>query len=204
MAVPPFNIPRWYVTQSKVTPLLSNLLPYANFMYAARLAENSHLLKPPVGDYSISKDPLTIVLVGGPNARTDYHVNETPEVFYQYRGRMLLKIVEDREFRDVYIDEGELFVLPANTPHNPIRFAGTVGIVIEQKRKGLDLLRWYCKHCNKVVHEASFYCVDLGAQIKTAVTAFEADLSARKCRSCGTMCDVAPSAEEMESMQDGH
>lgn len=201
--IPPFNIPKWCVMLSRLNFLQEGPSIVANFMGLDRLAENSHLLKPPVGDYSISQEPLTIVLVGGPNARTDYHVNETPEVFYQYKGRMLLKVIEDGEFCDVYINEGELFTLPANTPHNPIRFAGTVGIVIEQKREGLDRLRWYCKHCKRVVYEATFHCVDLGAQIKTAVDAFKADLDARKCRSCGTICDVAPSMAEMKSMQDG-
>ena len=46
------------------------------------------------------------------------------------------------QFKDQWIGEGELFLLPANTPHNPVRFEGTVGLVIEvprpQGKLGID------------------------------------------------------------------
>jgi len=65
---------------------------------------------------------------------------------------MLLKVVDDAEFRDIPIQEGSIFLLPgtivcfpagciltpdasvANTPHNPVRFPDTVGIVVEGAR----------------------------------------------------------------------
>ena len=148
---------------------------------------------------------MTIMIVGGPNARTDYHINDTPEFFYQYKGRMLLKTVEPttNEFRDIYINEGELFLLPGNTPHNPVRFADTVGVVIEQPRppESVDRLRWYCQSCGSQVHEASFHCTDLGTQIKEAVNSFKEDAEARKCKSCGEICDVAPKPDAMEKMR---
>lgn len=152
---------------------------------------------------------MTVMVVGGPNARTEYHINETPEFFYQYKGRMLLKTVQKingtEEFRDVYINEGELFLLPGNTPHNPVRFENTVGVVIEQPRpeSSLDRLRWYCGNCGEIVKEASFFMYDLGTQIKEAVNAFKEDEEARTCKKCGTMCDVAPSKETMEKMRTG-
>lgn len=143
------------------------------------------------------------MVVGGPNARTEYHINTTPEFFYQYKGRMLLKTVQNNEFKDVYINEGELFLLPGNVPHNPVRFADTVGVVVEQPRPEgtLDRLRWYCAACGEQVHEKSFYCTDLGSQIKEAVQAFEADGEARKCGKCGQVCDVKPTPEAMEKMR---
>lgn len=145
------------------------------------------------------------MIVGGPNARTDYHINSTPEFFYQHKGRMLLKTIEPttNEFRDIYINEGELFLLPGNVPHNPVRFADTVGVVIEQPRPAdsVDSLRWYCQGCGSKVHEESFHCTDLGTQIKKAVQDFEANEEARKCSSCGEVCDVKPKAEAMERMR---
>ncbi|KAI5273703.1 3-HAO-domain-containing protein [Aureobasidium subglaciale] len=169
------------------------------------LNENSHLLKPPINNYCVYSDPMTVMIVGGPNARTDYHINTTPEFFYQYRGRMLLKTVEDGKHRDIYIDEGEIFLLPGNTPHNPVRFADTVGVVIEQPRPEgeVDKLRWYCQACGGVVHESSFVCTDLGSQIKEAVNKFGEDEEARRCENCGEVCDVKPKPEVMEKMRTG-
>jgi len=138
-------------------------------------------------------------IVGGPNARTDYHVNETCEWFYQYKGAMLLKTIDQDDagkevFRDITINEGDMFLLPPNTPHNPVRFADTVGIVIEQPRpkESLDRLRWYCQNCGTKVNEEAFHCTNLGTQIKEAVNAFKADTEKRTCKNCGTLCDVAP------------
>jgi 3-hydroxyanthranilate 3,4-dioxygenase len=134
--------------------------------------------------------------VGGPNARTDYHINTTPEYFYQYKGAMLLKTVNPatNEFVDIPINEGDMYLLPPNTPHNPVRFANTVGIVIEQIRPkdSVDRLRWYCQECKNLVHEKSFHCTNLGTQIKAAVEDFAGDEAARTCGKCGTVCDVRP------------
>lgn len=133
-------------------------------------------------------------IVGGPNARTDYHINQTPEWFYQHKGAMTLKVVEsDGSFRDIVIGEGDMFLLPPNTPHNPVRFADTVGVVLEQKRPddSVDRMRWYCR-CGEVVHEVAFHCTNLGTQIKAAVEAFREDGEARTCKKCGAVADWKP------------
>lgn len=113
---------------------------------------------------------------------------------------MLLKVVDEGKFKDIIIGEGEMFLLPPNTPHNPVRFANTVGIVLEQKRPkdSLDRLRWYCTNCHEVVDEAAFHCTDLGTQIKEAVNAFQGSEERRKCQKCGLMADSAPKPGEIQ------
>jgi len=108
--------------------------------------------------------------------------------------RQNLKVVDDGKFRDIIIGQGEMFLLPPNTPHNPVRFANTVGIVLEQHRpeESLDRLRWYCLNCNEIVDEAAFHCTDLGTQIKEAVNSFKGDEKRRTCKNCGELADSAP------------
>ncbi|KAH3686572.1 hypothetical protein WICPIJ_002453 [Wickerhamomyces pijperi] len=153
------------------------------------LKENEHLLQPPVNNYCLHRGGFTVMIVGGPNERTDYHVNQTPEWFHMYKGSMLLKVVDDGEFKDIHIHEGDSFLLPGNVPHNPVRFANTVGIVVEQDRPvGVnDQLRWYCSTCKEIVYNESFYCSDLGTQVKEAILAFDADIEKRTCKKCGTL-----------------
>src|SRR4029077_20349465 len=100
----------------------------------AWIAENRHLLKPPVGNKMLWSGNLMIMVVGGPNQRTDYHVNPGEELFYQVEGDIVLKVREDGKARDIPIRQGEIFLLPAGIPHSPRRPANTVGLVIEHAR----------------------------------------------------------------------
>jgi len=68
-----------------------------------------------------------VTVVGGPNARTDYHVNQGEEFFYQVEGDMVLRTLQAGKHVDVPIREGEIFLLPPDTPHSPQRPANTWG-----------------------------------------------------------------------------
>jgi 3-hydroxyanthranilate 3,4-dioxygenase len=155
--------------------------------------ENRHLLKPPVGNKKIWEDTnFDVFIVGGPNARKDYHINQSEEFFRMIEGDMVLKIVEEGEagepeFRDIHIREGEIFLLPAGIPHSPQREANSVGLVIEHKRpEGVeDALRWYCEECGEILHEDRFYLTDIVGQLKAAIEDFWADEDKRTCKNCG-------------------
>ena len=123
---------------------MSNLVQPINFK--KWIDEHRHLLKPPVGNKVVWKDADVIVMVvGGPNSRTDYHYNETPEFFYQIEGDIVLKVIENGKPKDIHIREGEIFFLPPKVPHSPRRGKNTVGLVIEYPRpEGVkDKLQWY-------------------------------------------------------------
>ena len=47
----------------------------------AWIDEHRHLLQPPVGNKCIYDGDFIIMVVGGPNQRTDYHYDEGPEFF---------------------------------------------------------------------------------------------------------------------------
>ncbi|KXT15242.1 hypothetical protein AC579_1363 [Pseudocercospora musae] len=160
------------------------------------LKHNGQLLKPPVNNFCLhSGDDFILMIVGGPNSRNDFHVNETEEWFYQVKGSMLLRIVENEEFRDIHIEEGCTFLLPANTPHNPVRFANTVGMVMERRRPegSLDRLRWYCSKGDHprptIIREDMFHCTDLGTQLKPLIEFWMNNEEARRCPSCGNVED---------------
>jgi len=154
--------------------------------------EHRDLLKPPVGNKMVWQDTeFLVMVVGGPNQRKDYHVEDGEEFFYQVEGDITLRVMEENGPRDIAIREGEMFLLPAGVPHSPQRPAGTVGMVIERKRRSgeLDHLRWYCEQCGDVLHDASFELVDLGTQLKPVIENFYTDQSLRTCR-CGAVMDV--------------
>lgn len=151
------------------------------------LQDHGDLLKPPVNNFCLHRGGFTVMIIGGPNERTDYHINTTPEWFYQYKGTITLKVVDEGEFRDIEIGQNESFLLPANTPHSPVRYKDTVGIVVEQDRpEGVkDKMRWYCSKCGAQVYEGEFRCDDLGSQVKDTIDRFDSDINARTCKKCG-------------------
>ena len=138
------------------------ILPPINFK--KWIEKNRELIKPPVCNKVVYEDTeFMIMVVGGPNTRKDYHVDEGEEFFYQIEGNMTLKIIKNKIHEDVKINEGEIFLLPPLIPHSPQRFKNTVGLVIERKRTTdeLDGFQWYCDNCNKLLYEYFFHLLQL-------------------------------------------
>lgn len=151
--------------------------------------EHRHLLQPPVGNVCVWNSHFLVMVVGGPNARSDYHINPGEELFYQVEGDIVLKVLDESTPRDIPIRQGELFLLPAGVPHSPQRPAGTVGLVVEQPRAhdADHHLRWFCSACGAVVHDVAFHPEDIGRQIREALATFRGDESLRRCGKCGAV-----------------
>jgi 3-hydroxyanthranilate 3,4-dioxygenase len=158
--------------------------------------EHQHLLKPPVGNKLIFEDANTIVMaVGGPNARTDYHDDPVEEYFYQLKGDMVLRVMEEagRPPVEVPIREGDVLLLPAHTRHSPQRpVPGSVGIVVEPQRRGddMDAFEWYCLECHQLVYRFEYPLRKVGEIVSVMPPLFDkfyADVNLRKCGHCGAV-----------------
>lgn len=168
--LPPFNLQKW-------------------------IDENRDLLKPPVGNKNLYKEAgdFIVMVVGGPNARKDYHFNESEEWFYQIEGDALVRIQHEGKAKDIVIKEGEMFLLPGSTPHSPIRGENTVGLVIERVRKGTDMvdgLMWFCEKCNHKLHEYKFKLENIESDFQTRFKEFYGSEDLRTCDACGHVMEA--------------
>jgi len=159
--------------------------------------DNRDLLKPPVSNKNLYHEAgdFIVMIVGGPNARKDYHFNESEELFYQIEGDICVRIQEDGKARDIIIKEGEMFLLPGNTPHSPMRGENTVGLVIEKVRKGTDLqdgLMWFCEECNNKLHEYRFPLSNIENDFIPRFKEYYGSLELRTCKKCGHVMETDP------------
>lgn len=161
------------------------------------IEENRSLLQPPVGNKNlyVESEDYVIMIVGGPNARKDYHFNETEEWFFQVEGSVMIGVQEDGKAIDIEVKEGEMFLLPPRTPHQPRRGEGTVGIVIEVKRADRELkdgLLWFCEKCNQPLHETYFVLENIEKDFLPRFKEFYGNEEMRTCKSCGHLMETDP------------
>ena len=158
------------------------------------IAENRNLLKPPVGNKNLYADAgdYIVMIVAGPNARKDYHYNETEELYYQLEGTITVRIQEDGKAVEITLNEGDMFLLPARVPHSPIRSANSIGLVIECKRTATedDGLIWFCENCNNQLHEYKFHLDNIEKDFIPRFRDFYGSQELRTCKKCGTVMEA--------------
>lgn len=157
--------------------------------------ENRDTLKPPVGNKNLYKDAndYIVMIVAGPNARKDYHYNETEELFYQLEGNIEVHIQENGEKKTMELGPGDMYLHPARVPHSPERKEGSIGLVVERKRKGMgmkDGLLWFCDNCNHKLHEVYFELEDIEKDFLKHFQHFYDSKKLRTCDKCGTEMPV--------------
>ncbi len=165
------------------------------------IEDHRELLKPPVGNQVVWQDTeFMIMVVGGPNTRKDYHINQGEEFFYQLEGDITLRVIEQGQPRDLPIRQGEIFLLPGNVPHSPRRPAHTIGLVIERKRRAdeIDGFQWYCENCGHKLYEEFLPVTDIVSQLPPVFERFFSDPAHTTCSQCGTVMErpVPPSEEK--------
>jgi 3-hydroxyanthranilate 3,4-dioxygenase len=170
---------------------MTTVMPPINF--GSWVAEHEHLLKPPVNNRQmlLGTSDFIIQVVGGPNSRTDYHVDPYEEWFYQVRGTMHVDLMTPEGPTSVEIREGEMWLLPRGVPHSPQRpEAGSIGIVIERIREEgvLERFQWYCPQCHHLIYSVELQVRDIVADLPPAFERFYSDQDgARTCAECGAV-----------------
>ena len=162
------------------------------FNFSRWIDDHAHLLKPPVGNKMVFDEAsdLIVQVVGGPNARTDYHDDPYEEFFYQLRGNIVLNVIEDGRPAQIPVKEGEIVLLPGHYRHSPQRpEPGSVGLVVEKirPRDVDDAFEWYCPRCWTLVHRVQVNVQNIVADLPPLFNAFYSSEKARTCGSCGSV-----------------
>jgi 3-hydroxyanthranilate 3,4-dioxygenase len=130
------------------------------------------------------------MIVKGPNRRNDFHIDPYDEIFYQLKGTIYVKHLDAAgQARVSAVQEGEVMMINAFTPHLPIRPPDTIGLVVERPRVPgeKDGIVWYCQACGHTLHALELDCQDIETQLKEALDHFNANLVLRTCAQCGTV-----------------
>ncbi len=169
---------------------MSNLKYGRPLNFPRWLADNAHLLKPPVGNQQIWQDAdFMVTVVGGPNERSDFHDDPMEELFYQFKGNAYLLLWDRGRYERIDLNEGDMFLMPPHTLHSPQRpEAGSMCLVIERQRpKGVgDAFQWSCARCGTLVMRYELQLQSIVADLPPVYERFYATTeAARRCPQCG-------------------
>ena len=145
--------------------------------------------KPPVSNkYLYMGKDFFVMVIGGPNARNDFHKTDSEEYFYQFKGDICVSTIEDGKIVHHVIREGETFFIPPNVPHAPQRPPNTIGVVVERNRPAgeTEHQQFYCPNCDELVWDEEFDCKDIVEHFSASMEAFWADDERATCSNCKT------------------
>ena len=152
------------------------------------IEQHRHEMVPPVSNkYLYDGEDFFVMIINGPNSRNDFHQSNSEEFFYQLKGDIVVRIIEDGKIKDVPVREGQTFFVPGNMSHSPTRPPNTLGLVVERRRPPgeTEHLQFYCDNCHALVEDIEFDCKDIVDHFKQAMEDFWADPKRSTCRNCG-------------------
>jgi 3-hydroxyanthranilate 3,4-dioxygenase len=128
-----------------------------------------------------------VTVVGGPNARTDYHINPTRSSSSSSKAPSRCGCSTRASRTTSRSSEGSIYLLPANVPHAPMRGPDTVGIIVERIRKGdhLDTHRWYCESLQRRAVRADAKIELLERDMPPIFEAYYGSADNQVCKTCG-------------------
>jgi 3-hydroxyanthranilate 3,4-dioxygenase len=177
--------------------------PLTAFNFQRWIEEHRHLLRPPVGNKQVFEDSeFVIMVVGGPNSRKDYHDDPGEEYFHQLEGDMLLRTIQDGKRVEIPIRQGEVLLLPAHVPHSPQRYADTIGLVIERRRRPgeRDGFLWFCERCDAQLHAEYLPVENIETDLPPVFERFWSSIEERTCRRCGAVMTPPAGAASQASV----
>jgi len=160
--------------------------------FARWLDEHGHLLKPPVGNAQVWSDAdFMVTVVGGPNARSDFHDDPLEEFFHQFKGNAHLLVMDRGRYERVDLNEGDIFLMPPHLLHSPQRpEPDSRCLVVERRRPAglVDAFQWHCAACGHRVERIEVQLRDIVADLPATYQRFyESSAAARTCSRCGAV-----------------
>ncbi len=169
------------------------------FNFQRWLDEHAHRLQPPVGNQQVWADAdFVVTVVGGPNARSDFHDDPLEEFFWQFKGNAHLLIHDRGRYERIELREGDIFLMPPHLLHSPQRpEPGSRCLVVERQRPmGMtDAFQWHCGHCGHCIIRSELQLADIVADLPVCYQRFYA--SSEQARTCGQCGTVHPGREHL-------
>ena len=115
-----------------------------------------------------------VVVHRGPNRGKQFHINEGDEIFYQLDGELQFHYINASGKRELMtLNQGEMFLLPANVPHSP-RF---------------------CENCDNKLYEAAPRSGEgpndkANFSVEETNQRFKTDFALRTCKRCGEILQL--------------